>query len=524
MHPQYSNGYDPDPTAAALSEQEAVRAAEELLAGLRLPGKLRRSADVRAMLSYARTSKSIQTSIPDQHAAIDRMAHRIEVPVTQQRQDKGKSGWSRDRAGYRAVLEDLATAQYSHVGLYKADRLARDSELLIGFVHACWRMGITVMDSTIGEITPLNLRVLAMLAEMELRQNSERSTNGLEQKAKDRKLGAAPAGYKHAGECQVLEDGRKVWTQKGQWVPDEDGLAPAIRELGRRFADGESLAALTRWFNERTGSRRCVSNIKRTLSNEFYAGWVVNRKWSDSILNGGRHVRPKEEWTKPWRHPYPLWDEDTWHRIQARLQLTRNVGQQRRAGAHYALQGIIWCAQCGRRMCGHAEADRRRAYRCPSCCIDRGLLKVERAVRKCLEQIALTSQQAADVQAELGDDRAALEREISGLAKQRKELHERRRRAYRRLDQGIIDEQQYRDEVADVDQALELVSARESELQATIAALPGQDALLAQIVASQDEWLRWPQKIVHMTLEGQQRVYRECCARVVVDPVRNNLT
>jgi hypothetical protein len=65
MHPQYSNGYDPDPTAAALSEQEAVRAAEELLAGLRLPGKLRRSADVRAMLSYARTSKSIQTSIPD---------------------------------------------------------------------------------------------------------------------------------------------------------------------------------------------------------------------------------------------------------------------------------------------------------------------------------------------------------------------------------------------------------------------------------------------------------------------------
>jgi hypothetical protein len=141
-----------------------------------------------------------------------------------------------------------------------------------------------------------------------------------------------------------------------------------------------------------------------------------------------------------------------------------------------------------------------------------------------LEQIALTSQQAADVQAELGDDRGALEREIGGLAKQRKELHDRRRRAYRRLDQGIIDEQQYRDEVADVDQALELVSARESELQATIAALPGQDALLAQIAASQDEWLRWPQKIVHMTLEGQQRVYRECCARVVVDPVRNNLT
>src|SRR5205823_4491456 len=128
----------------------------------------------------------------------------------------------------------------------------------------------------------------------------------------------------------TLIEGREVMMPvKGQWVPDEEGAAPVIRELGQRFAGGESLRGVTRWFNARMGTTHALDHIRSLLSCEYYAGWVVNRKTTRSILEGGRRARPQEEWSRPFRHAHPLWDEQTWGRIQARLRAAQNVGQHR---------------------------------------------------------------------------------------------------------------------------------------------------------------------------------------------------
>jgi DNA invertase Pin-like site-specific DNA recombinase len=481
---------------------------DPLVAALPLAGRLRPATTVIAGLSYTRVSKSIQTSIPGQQERIVRLARQLEVPVTRELADTG-SGMRRNRENYQVLLAEVETGHYSHVLLFKADRLARDSAELQTTIKRLWTLGIKVYDTSVGEITPQNLPVLAMLAEMEIRNLSERTDMGLEQHAKDgSKIGGVPLGYV-PGE------------RKGH--PDKDAvLAPVIQELFERAERGDAINALRRWFSEASGRPVDNKTIRRILANPYYMGKTVNFRRRDSILHGD-YARPHEDWSEA-GHDQALVSRERFEGVQARMRLHANVGQAREKRSEYALQGLIWCGRCDRRMHGHTKPPKGIDYRCHVCHFGRGTKKIEQAVRACIGRLQLYAGEAAIVaQEHVDQQRATLEQDIAERGHVIAALTTRRMRLYDRLDSGVIDTEQYKRQVAELDGDWAVAAEEEATLRAKLAALPQLAAFVTDAAARAD-WMRWPEKIPAMPVPQQQQVYRECCKRVTLDPAANTVT
>jgi DNA invertase Pin-like site-specific DNA recombinase len=481
---------------------------DPLIAALPLAGRLRPATTVCAGLSYARVSKSIQTSIPGQQERIARLGRQLEVPITRELADTG-SGMRRNRDGYQLLLSEAETGHYSHILLFKADRLARDSAELQTVIKRLWWLGLKVYDTSVGEITPQNLPVLAMLAEMEIRNLSERTDMGLEQHAKDgSKIGGVPLGYV-PGE------------RKGH--PGKDPiLAPLIEELFERAERGDAINALRRWFSDASGRPVDNKTIRRILANPYYMGKTVNFRRRDSILHGD-YARPHDEWSEA-EHDQPLVSRERFENVQARIRLHANVGQAREKRSDYALQGLIWCGRCERRMHGHTKPPKGIDYRCHVCHVGRGTKKIEQAVRTCIGRLQLCAEEAAMVaQEHVGEQRAFLEQELAERDHLIVALTTKRMRLYDRLDAGIIDAEQYKVQVAELDAQRAVTAEEEATLRAKLAALPQLGAFVADAAARAD-WMRWPDKIPAMPVAEQQQVYRECCKRVTLDPATNTVT
>lgn len=144
-----------------------------------------------------------------------------------------------------------------------------------------------------------------------------------------------------------------------------------VREIFRRFADGEGMKAIVSDLNRRgvpspgadwapragNRGRWLVSALHALLHNERYAGRLVwNRsRWIKDPDTGVRKrmERPESEWIV--QAIEPLIDAETWARCQARFRT-----QPGRGGApRYLLSGLLECAICGSKLIV-AGGDQRR--------------------------------------------------------------------------------------------------------------------------------------------------------------------
>lgn len=488
---------------------QADTALDDIVAGLPTVGKLRPATTVCAGLSYARVSKSVQTSIPGQQECIARLAHRLGVPIVRELADTG-SGMKRERDGYQALLAEVETQRYSHVFLFKADRLARDSAELQTTVKRLRQLGVKVWDTSVGELTPQNVPVLAMLAEMEIRNLSERTAMGHEQHSREgSKIGGVPTGYVPGA-------------RKGHPEPHPT-LGPLVTELFEKAAAGTPINALHRWWNEASGQAVETKHIRNMLHNPYYAGLTVNFRVRQSILEG-KYARPQSEWHKH-QHDQPLIDRDTWLQVQGILAQHSNVGQHRAKASQYALQGLLHCARCERRMYGHYRPGKDRNYRCPVCKMERGTKKTERAVQRCLAQLDLCGDEALEAaQRRVGQLRQEQAARLDSVTQQIERLTTQRMALYARLDRGVIDEEQYSASVAALDAQRSELRREEGELRDALARAPIDAAALRQMAASALDWRNWSREIGAQPIEDQQAVYRLCCQRVLVDPELHCLT
>lgn len=154
---------------------------------------------------------------------------------------------------------------------------------------------------------------------------------------------------------QRARDGRPTG---GKAFADPD----LVREIFRRFADGESLFAIASDLNRRgvpspgakwkersrPRGKWLVSALHAMIKNERYVGRLVwNRsQWVKDPDTGKRHrrERPREEWIV--RECEQLVDEATWSRAQARFS-----PMQRRGGVlSYVLSGLLTCGMCGGKL------------------------------------------------------------------------------------------------------------------------------------------------------------------------------
>jgi hypothetical protein len=213
-------------------------------------------------------------------------------------------------------------------------------------------------------------------------------------------------------------------------------------------------------------------------------------------------------------------DQETWDAVQARLAVNAKVGQERAAGPQYPLTGLIWCADCQKRVHGQPDQTGKYPfYHCPYCGKSKSNRKVERILRRLLAAVPVgTEAIAARGRSDQSQVKRAQER-AAAVARRIERLHERSKRLTLGYADGTIAPSDYAAAIAETEQEL---TALQGE-QETLGRQQGTDASIVQTVRWLQQIESWTALLDAATIEQRNRVYRECFSQVVLDYGANTL-
>lgn len=332
-------------------------------------------------VAYVRVSTERQageekTSLADQRKAIEQLATRLGVVVSDWFTDPGASGATAEkRPGFMALL--------AHCGAHRADgfvlvlndsRFGRfeDPEESAYWRHHLRRRGWVVRfaegDETEDRTARSVLRAIGAAQATEYRENIRRNAKRGARSTVEAGYWRtrAPFGYRRVvafppGAARVLEHGQfKAANEKVKLTPHEEE-ARIVRWIFETYvAGGESLyslvTSLERMWPTRRWSRTCVAAL---LKNDAYRGAIVGGRKGDGELYGTEDAHE------------PLVSPELWQAAQRRLEANRERGSGVR-NTHYLLSGLLRCVHCGEAYTGggggrsrnqHPEREHRRFYR-----------------------------------------------------------------------------------------------------------------------------------------------------------------
>lgn len=302
---------------------------------------------------YARFSTEAQNplSIEDQFRVCREYAARQGWKIVSEHSDVAISGAALgNRPGAQEALKRLQAGEV--LLLNDLERLARSQDLAPLIARLNFRRVKVIavqsaFDST-SETASMQAGLSGLMSEQFRKQIARRTHSGLELRAR---MGKSTGGRAYDN-------------------------ADIVREVFRRWADGEGTRAIANDLNRRgvpspgatwnrTARRRdgrwLNSTLHELLHNERYVGRLIwNRsQWMRDPDTGKRQrrERPQSEWVV--QRCEPIIDEATWQRAQARFRASSVM--QTRAPKHL-LSGLLTCALCGAKMVVIGGKNRR--YRC----------------------------------------------------------------------------------------------------------------------------------------------------------------
>ncbi|MDH3944511.1 MAG: recombinase family protein [Anaerolineae bacterium] len=256
------------------------------------------------------------------------------------------TGTNSNRKDYQQMLSDAEAGEFSHLGLYRADRFGRDAVEGLQAATKLISLGIKLRVANMPSLMPETpdgffMFLLQMgLAQREVDVLRERTRDGME--AKLRAGGwpqKAPDGY--------LNKERLVSSNKyDRWVEIDQDFSPVIRQAWdmlltnrytlKQICDELAGRGYTRasgrpwaWDTPKSGRRQWAENrLHKIFHNPFYAGWVVSKRFN--IKMG--EVRGKWE---------PIVSTEEFHQGRDILHQHDNHKSRPRRH-HYLLRGILW--------------------------------------------------------------------------------------------------------------------------------------------------------------------------------------
>ena len=273
-------------------------------------------------------------------------------------EDPGYSAKNTDRPDYQAMMERIRTGEFTHLVVWKIDRISRN---LLDFAYMydeLKRLGVTFVSKneqfdTSTAIGEAMLKIILVFAELERNMTSERVTAVMLSRANNGQWngGRIPYGYswdKESGTFAVVEQEAKV--------------ANRMAELYEQY---QSLLYVVKYMNDagittRNGKAWTPTAVRKILTNPWNIGHYVY-----NVHSGGKGTekRSEDEWITVEDHHPAILDERLFYRIK--FLLTRNKRGGVPANKTYVRKnihvfgGLLRCAKCGSNMI--ANQDRRRA-------------------------------------------------------------------------------------------------------------------------------------------------------------------
>ncbi len=282
----------------------------------------------------------------------------LNIPEYEIFEDPGYSAKNTDRPAYQQMMDRLRTGEFSHLLVWKIDRISRN---LIDFANMYAELksiGVTFVSkneqfdtsSAIGEAM---LKIILVFAELERKMTAERVSSVMLSRATNGQWngGRVPYGYK--------------WDKEAKEFSIEPKEARVYDRVLDMYEEHQSLLYVAKTLNgegikPRSGKDWTPTGIHKLLTNPFYAGKYLYNVHAE----GDRYKKKdKSEWIVIEDHHVALVDEERYDRINLLLKRNRRGGQKpgesRPKTIVHIFAGILRCGVCGANM--SATQDRRRA-------------------------------------------------------------------------------------------------------------------------------------------------------------------
>lgn len=276
--------------------------------------------------SHAQNEQSIDGQLHDAYPFAERNGYTVIGEYI----DRALSGTKDNRPEFQRMIRDAEKRQFQIVIVWKLDRFARnryDSAIYKAKLKRSGVRVVSVMENlTDGPEGIILEGILESMAEYYSANLAENVKRGMMEMVRKGWFpgGPVPLGYR-------AEDHRLVIDER---------IAPIVREMFRRYADGEGPAAIARDLNARgyrtqTGQAFTPSSFK-LVTNPAYIGQYT---YGGSVIEGAADA---------------MIDEETFRRANERRAANRRAPAQHKAQERYLLSGKAFCGHCGSPMIGES--------------------------------------------------------------------------------------------------------------------------------------------------------------------------
>ncbi|MFF4660422.1 recombinase family protein [Streptomyces sp. NPDC001381] len=303
-------------------------------------GKVDGDAAVYCRISQA--GDDDQTGVDRQERICREVAERLGLRVADVFVDNNRSAWKRNRKrpGWEALLQQMAEGAYGHVIVYHPDRLMRQPKDLEELLTIADDQRVVLHgQANRKDLSDPDDRFILRIEVAHACRSSDDTSRRVVSALEDRRR----AGQPHGGRRRFGygPDGRTI----------VEAEAEIVREVFRRFLDGESPSAIAKELHGRRlktaeGASWEVHTVRKLLASTHVAG--LQRHKGERAGIG--------DWPA-------IIDVGQWEEVQ-QMRAYRSVQHRAgRRGRFYLLRGVVTCT-CGTRMAGATSGDGRPYYQC----------------------------------------------------------------------------------------------------------------------------------------------------------------
>lgn len=273
-------------------------------------------------------------------------------------EDPGYSAKNTDRPDYQRMMDRLRTGEFTHLLVWKIDRISRNLLDFASMYQELKDLGIAFVSKneqfdTSNAVGEAMLKIILVFAELERNMTSERVTAVMLSRANNGQWngGRVPYGYRYDKEEKLFS-----------LDPEENRVYNKICDTYEQY---QSVLYVVRHLNDlgvrtRSGKEWTTTGVHKILTNPFYTGDYIYNVHKDGR---GMDKRDSDEWVKIENHHVPSISHERFDRIQFVLKRNKRGGVP--DGETYIKKnihifaGLLRCGKCGSNM--SATLDRRRA-------------------------------------------------------------------------------------------------------------------------------------------------------------------
>lgn len=286
--------------------------------------------------------------------------------------DAGYSAKNTDRPAFQRMMSRLRTGEFSHLVVWKIDRISRNLIDFATMYEELKQLGVTFVSkneqfdtsSAMGEAM---LKIILVFAELERKMTSERVSAVMISRANEGKFngGRIPFGYNYNKISKKLS------------IDDKE--AAIVRLIYDKYDEYKSLVKVVKYLNSKgyktkRGSSFSPAGVYKILTSPFYVGdYIYNIHDERNTGNSStKNRRDEEDWVIVRDHHPAIIDHTTQEITKAELK-SRNLSNvsyktYQRKNTHI-FSGLLECGMCGANMVAtidkpRADGSRPSIYMC----------------------------------------------------------------------------------------------------------------------------------------------------------------